>query len=632
MAWVKKKALELLDLRAELVGQMRGSLPDHCLLPQGYVLDVATSRSLCECGGKLHKQWLEIRRPRGILLGEPRMMHHIKQCPDCRRAYRCERLGELIPPYGNYAFDLIVAVGRARFLGQKQNREIQQELQDRFGLLVPCTTIGHLANTFLDGLGAVHYEGAARVDTLVNQDGGYALHLDGTCEAGTDTVFAAIDGRSELVLVSGKMPTENKKDIAELIGQCVKLFGQPISVMRDLSDSIDLAVKAELSDSGVASLLCHYHFLENVGTRLCEKLHGNLTKRLRKLRMRAALKSVRRELVKGSRTGARLSEQQIVDILEDPRKVLSLDAVQLRRYLAYLLLRWLDDYGTDLKGEYFPFDLPTLTFYRRCVKLYEMLEGLLGNYKLKPRQFQTIQTIREKLAAVREDEELVAAAARLEKAGKLFAEVRAALHFESPGNKPILRQHPPRSTLEVALQVESRLEVLRCKQERIASDSADADRRNDARVVLNYLDKYGEELFGHAVFVEGRTDPILVARTNNVPEHCFAHVKQWLRRKVGLKKLTRCVQAMRPEVLLVANLKSQDYLDALYRGSLENMPSVFAKHWREAKNTRQQRCSERSTRPMPLSKKKLRDEALLPQIGTAMNMLIGATLGARRVA
>ena len=611
---------------------MRGSLPDYCLLPQGYALDVATTRSLCECGGKLREQWLETRSPRGILLGEPLLMHHMKQCLDCRRVYRCERLGELIPPHGNYAFDLIVAVGRARFLEQKQNKEIQQELQDRFRLLVPCTTISHLANTFLDCLAAVHYDGAARVNALIHRDGGYALHLDGTCEAGTDTVFAAIDGRSGLVLVSGKIPTENKEDIAKLIRRCVKLFGRPISVMRDLSGSIDMAVNAELSDKGVVNLLCHYHFLENVGTRLCAKLHVNLTKRLRKLKVRAAMKAVRHDLVKGNKTGVQLSEQQILEILEDPRKALALDAVQLHRYLAYLFLRWLDDYATELKGEYFPFDLPALTFYRRCVKLHAVLGALLGNYKLKPRQFHTFQSIHSKLAVVREDEELVTAAARLEKSEELFSELRATLHFDSPGNKPVLRQHPPRITLAVALQIESRLNTFRSRQERIVADHVDVDRCEGARVVLGYIDKYWGKLFGHVIRIEGRTEPILVARTNNVPEHCFAHAKQRLRRKLGIKKLTRCVQAMRPEILLIANLKSPSYIEALYGGNIDNMASVFAKHGRVAKNTRQQRRTEISTRPMPLSKKKLRNEDFLPQIGIAVSMLIGAALGVRRVA
>lgn len=610
---------------------MWGVLPDYCLLPKGYALDVVTSRNLCECGETLRKQWLETRRPRGILLGEPLLTHHIKQCPECRRVYGCERLGELIPPHGNYAFDLIVAVGRARFLEQKQNKEIQQDLQNRFRLLVPCSTISHLANTFLDSLGAVHYDGAARVNALIHRDGGYALHLDGTCEAGTDTIFAAIDGRSGLVLVSGKIPTENKEDIAKLIRRCVELFGRPISVMRDLSGNIDMAVNAELSDKDIVNLLCHYHFLENVGTRLHAKLHVNLTKRLRKLKVRATMKNVRHDLVKRNKTGVQLSEQQIMEILEDPRKALVLDAVQLQRYLAYLFLRWLNDYATELKGEYFPFDLPALTFYRRCVKLHAVLGALLGNYKLKSRQFHAFQSIHSKLAVVREDEELVTTAARLEKSEELFNELRAVLRFDSPGNKPVLRQHPPRSTLADALQTESRLNAFRSRLERVVADHVDVDRCEDARVVLGYIDKYWEKLFGHVIRIEGRTEPILVARTNNVPEHCFARAKQRLRRKLGIKKLTRCVQAIRPEILLIANLKSPSYIESLYGGNLENMPSVFATHSSKAKNTRQQRRTEISTHPMSLSKKKLRDEDFLPQIGIVVNMLIGAALEVSRV-
>ena len=41
--------------------------------------------------------------------------------------------------------------------------------------------------------------------------------------------------------------------------------------------------------------------------------------------------------------------------------------------MTYLALRWLEDYTADLNGEYFPFDLPSLAFYRRGCKLYDWL-------------------------------------------------------------------------------------------------------------------------------------------------------------------------------------------------------------------------------------------------------------------
>jgi len=629
MSW-KKKALELLTLRVELMRQIPGTLSDYCQLPEGYVLDAATSQSICECKTKLRRQRLEIQSPHGILLGEPHVHHHIKQCPNCRRVYRCERLGKLVPPHGNYAFDLIVEAGLARFLRQRQNDEIRQDLKKRFRISVPCTTISHLANTFLDCFAAVHYANADRIKALINADGGYTLHLDGTCEAGTDTIFAAIDGRTELVLASARMSAENLADISELLRRCVKMFGQPISVMRDLSRNIGLAIQAELPD--VIDFVCHYHFLENVGKRLCENPLNTLTKLFRKLKIRLALTSMRRKLVEGSKKRTPLSEKQILEFLETPEQVLDLDAVQLRRYLSYLLLRWLDDYGADMKGEYFPFDLATLTLHRRCVKLYTLIKGLLNNHELKPSQFRTVQTMMEKLAPVRKDQELVAAVSRLEKAEKLFNRLRSVLRFNISNKKPLLRQTAPHSTLQSALLIESQLDAFRSELECIVNEHTDTDECADAKVVLHYLDKYRNQLFGHAISVEGRTEPILVPRTNNVSEHCFAHAKQQLRRKLGFKKLTRYVQAMRPEELLVGNLKSQPYIDTLYGGTLDNMAAVFAKHWQEGNNIRRQRLQRLSSHPMPLSKKQLRDENLLSRIETGMNVLIGAALRSRPAA
>jgi hypothetical protein len=54
------------------------------------------------------------------------------------------------------------------------------------------------------------------------------------------------------------------------------------------------------------------------------------------------------------------------ELLSHPERVKGLDLVALRRMVAYLLLRWLDDFGADLCGECFPFDLPSLAFYRRA--------------------------------------------------------------------------------------------------------------------------------------------------------------------------------------------------------------------------------------------------------------------------
>jgi hypothetical protein len=66
------------------------------------------------------------RYPVGILLGQPLLKHYIKKCPVCKREYPYEELDALVPPHGNYCYDIIIEVGMARFRNHCQNKEIQK--------------------------------------------------------------------------------------------------------------------------------------------------------------------------------------------------------------------------------------------------------------------------------------------------------------------------------------------------------------------------------------------------------------------------------------------------------------------------------------------------------------------------
>jgi len=87
------------------------------------------------------------------------------------------------------------------------------------------------------------------------------LHVDGTCEAGTDVLFAALAGPRGWVLEVGKMTTENTLAISQVVGRCVERFGEPLAVVRDLSHNIKNAIQEVLPET--LDLICQYHFLEN---------------------------------------------------------------------------------------------------------------------------------------------------------------------------------------------------------------------------------------------------------------------------------------------------------------------------------------------------------------------------------
>ncbi len=187
-------------------------------------------------------------------------------------------------------------------------------------------------------------------------------------------------------------------------------------------------------------LICHYHFLENVGNQLCQKPHAKLTAALRRLKVCPALRSIRKDLVRWSRKGERLSPHQIEHLLSDPDEIVDLDSVALRRFVAYLLLRWLDDYKADLHGEYFPFDLPQLAFYRRGCQLADMLSEVVALPAFPQRELSTLKTIAGHLRWLRDDGTWLRPRLVWRKAAALFEELRKVLRLSSRPGRRWLRQ------------------------------------------------------------------------------------------------------------------------------------------------------------------------------------------------
>ena len=224
-------------------------------------------------------------------------------------------------------------------------------------------------------------------------------------------------------------------------------------------------------------LICQYHFLENVGNQLCEKPHAQLTNALRRLKIRPALSSLRKDLVRWSRKGNPLSASQIDHLLAHPEQIAELDAVALRRFVAYVLLRWVEDFGADLRGEYFPFDLPSLAFYRRGLRLGEWVSELLATENFPEREFPTLQTIARHLASLREDPQVVAAAQRLEKAAALFEELRQILRLSSQPHERLLRGDDPSEARAVVESLPKRLKQWTDRLRQRNGRERDADQR-----------------------------------------------------------------------------------------------------------------------------------------------------------
>ena len=117
-------------------------------------------------------------------------------------------------------------------------------------------------------------------------------------------------------------------------------------------------------------------------------------------------------------------------------------------------------------------------------------------------------------------------------------------------------------------------------------------------VVLDYLDRYRDGLFGHPVARDraGRTITV-VERTNNVAEHFFAAAKQTLQRRLGRAHLGRDLEDQPAQVALAVNLQHPDYV-RIVCGTLDQLPQAFAELDRQGVNgtTPLQRNNSATTR------------------------------------
>ena len=126
-------------------------------------------------------------------------------------------------------------MGLARLRDLRSDVQIVEQFQQRWGLTLPQSAVGLLTDSFLDGLAAAHQARLPALRAQLEQDGGYAMHLDGTCEPGTDVLFAVVAAPRRWTLQAAKMATENAVEIGQLLNRCVETMGPPLAVMRDLS-------------------------------------------------------------------------------------------------------------------------------------------------------------------------------------------------------------------------------------------------------------------------------------------------------------------------------------------------------------------------------------------------------------
>jgi len=241
------------------------------------------------------------------------------------------------------------------------------------------------------------------------------------------------------------------------------------------------------------------------------------------------------------------------------------------------LAQWVLDYAADGNDQGFPFDLPYLDLYVRCLHAAWAVEAFLRHPPADEKVVKALQRLDRILSPIDGDVlPLGQVAKTLSERAKLFTELRDALRLteREPGGPDAGRTAETRRDIRKAVH-----DLADSLRQRRPERGPAKDARQAIDIVLAHLQRHGNFLWGHAIPMPDHLGRgiRLVDRTHNILEEFFHTMKHGERRRSGRKDLAQDFERLPPAAALAANLTRPDYVSIVCGGSLDQLPQAFAR-------------------------------------------------------
>jgi len=507
------------------------------------------------CGARLKVQK---SRPKTVItmhIGAFDANETVLYCPNDQTIFASEQLRSLVPKGGNFGFDVIVEVGMALFVHCRNHRQIMEALAAKH-VTVSEREISYLGRKFIVYLALAHRQSQSRLRALMARRGGYILHVDGTCEGDSPNLFCGLDGISELVLDTVKIPSEKKERLIPFFRRIKKQYGDPRALVHDMGRGIGMAVQEVFPD--VADFICHFHFLRDIGKDLLLDEYSALQKRLQRLNVRSLLRQKARYLEQKIDPTVQALDEIVSSLESGTWQMTSCEPVPL--IMAYALIKWVFAYPQQSNGYGFPFDRPHLDFSRRLQTTHRLLEQIMdvrlrGIVKDNKPYYIVYRTLTEAV----NDKRLNDLAASLERKAKVFDKLRSAMRIALPDGKDGINDNGENADIK---SIEEKVTDFRNWL------IGDGQRKATYAKMLKQIDEYWQKLFADPLPVVTPDGVVYIQpqRTNNILERLFREEKRRSRKKSGTASLNKVLKAMLAETPLAQNLRNSEYMDAVLDG------------------------------------------------------------------
>jgi hypothetical protein len=487
--------------------------------------------------------------------------------PATDQVYGSAALRRLVAPGCAFGYDVVVFVGKAMFCQQRRAPEIVEQLKSR-NVHLSARGVGYLAKKFVVYLALAHRQSAPCLKKLMRDNGGYILHLDGTCEGGGPMLMSSLDSISEIVLGNVKVPSEKTQEIIPFLEEIKSRYGVPLASVHDMGAGILAAVKEVFP--GILDFICHFHFLRDLGKDLMEEDYDAIRKRLRQ-------HALTEKLLHQARQFKAAIDQQpsSVDSFCHSVQAGSLPTEEVERFpllCAYSLIQWVLEGKTHGDGYGFPFDRPQVEFAKRLRLAAKELESIKEiHLRGQWRDNLPLFKLSCQLKKVSADKTLEKRIEAIEVKIQVFDQLRQAMRLAQVGGSTGLNSGGdplPMGPIQKAV---------RAFRKRIISRS-DYQSTSHWKTLIGQLDKYWEKLFADPITVHTPNGPVLIQpqRTNNILERFFRDFRRGARRRSGHNSINKFLQTMIADTPLVRNLDNSGYLKVLLNGE-PTLEACFAK-------------------------------------------------------
>lgn len=549
------------------------NLPTH-LFEKTPIIPFKSDQEQCPiCKGKLAIRRTRVKRKvKTVGIGTFIPYETTLYCPKHpdNGSWKSTELPMIVPPHSNFAYSVIVEVGKLRFRENRQVAEIQWTLLEKHGIEISISEIEAHINNFIFYLTAVHQDSNELIRKHIEKQGGYILHLDATCEGDSPKLVSSIDPISNFVLYSAKLKSENKDDLILFLEEIKKRLGVPLAVVSDMGKGIESAVKDVFP--GIPHYICHFHFLKAIGTALFDNECKALRNALSKAGILGNLKTFRRTM------GDRFEDipiskiESFLDNAEEFGKTLIASELSV-----YYLVLWLLDHCSDGDGYGFPFDHSHLSFYNRLKTAYSILKEVSSFYSTTNKNQKTIWKLYHLIRDIVENSTLDKKVQQYEVKLTVFSELREALGTAPENVKnglSLMKETGGHKELKMIKKAIGNFET--DLRERIKTTD-DKPLRNSFKRIIDKLGESRASLLSDPFVVEvnGSKRVIFISRTNNILEHHFRRFNYWCRRIHGNHSVRRNLENIPEQFPIVENLNNPSYLQLVF-GDETNIAEKFA--------------------------------------------------------